>query len=170
MNRNAANSAFPSPKHNHARCLKAALQGVRDALKRHGQSMTPLREAIFRQIAASHRPIGAYEVREKLKANGRHLAPMSVYRIIEVFIEAGVVRRFETGNAFYASVRGDQFSPRIVLACRHCGCVADADGAAAFRAIGRIAHSHAFAPSGAVIEVLGACGHCAKKSAFTARP
>jgi Fe2+ or Zn2+ uptake regulation protein len=95
---------------------------------------------------------------------------MSVYRIIEIFIDAGVVRRFETGNAFYASVSGDPISPRIVLACQYCGCVADADGTAAVRAIGRIAASHAFAPSSAVIEVLGACGHCAKKSDSTAGP
>jgi Fur family transcriptional regulator, zinc uptake regulator len=125
---------------------------------------------VFRQIAASHRPIGAYEVREKLKANGRHLSPMSIYRIIEVFIEAGVVRRFETGNAFYASASADPTSPRVVLACQHCGCVADADGTVAFGAIGRIADSHAFAPMSAVIEVLGTCGHCVMPTEPTAGP
>jgi Fe2+ or Zn2+ uptake regulation protein len=95
---------------------------------------------------------------------------MSVYRIIQVFIEAGVVRRFETGNAFYASVSGNSILPRITLACQHCGCVADADGTATFRAIGRIAASHAFALRSAVIEVLGTCGYCAKKTDSTAEP
>jgi Fur family transcriptional regulator, zinc uptake regulator len=165
-----ANSAFPAPNHDHARCLKAAIQRARDAFKRHRLSLTPLREVIFWQIAASHRPIGAYEVREKLKANGRHLSPMSIYRIIEVFIEAGVVRRFETGNAFYASASGDPTLPRIVLACRHCGCVADADGTVAFGAIARIAAAHAFAPMSAVIEVLGTCRNCAKTTESTAGP
>ena len=172
MSRNAKKTAFPAPKHDHARCLETAVRGAREAFKRHGLALTPLREAVFRQIAASHRPIGAYEVREKFKARGRHLTPMSVYRIIALLIAAGVVRRFKTGNAFYASgsASGDRISPRIVLACQRCGCVGDADGTAAFGAIGRIAASRAFAARSAVIEVLGTCRNCAKTTESTAGP
>jgi Fe2+ or Zn2+ uptake regulation protein len=39
----------------------------------------PLREEILREITASHRAIGAYEVREKLKAKGRDIQAMSIY-------------------------------------------------------------------------------------------
>jgi Fe2+ or Zn2+ uptake regulation protein len=55
----------------------------------------PLREEILREITASHRAIGAYEVREKLKAKGRDIQAMSIYITIEVCIHAGVIRRFE---------------------------------------------------------------------------
>jgi len=167
MTRNAVD--FLPPKHNHARCIESALQAARDAFKRRGLSLTPLREAIFREIAGSHRAIGAYEVREKLHAKGRNVQPMSIYRTIEACIQAGVVRRFESRNAFYVSAGSDPTSPRIVMACQECGFVRDADGAAAFGAIGRTTASRAFAPQSAVIEVLGTCRHCAKATAMALR-
>jgi Fur family zinc uptake transcriptional regulator len=162
MTDNSVNCDFLPPKHNHARCIEAAVRAARDAFKRHGLSLTPLREEIFREIAASHRAIGAYEVRENLRAKGRHVQAMSIYRVIEVCIQAGVVRRFESRNAYYACPGNDPTSPRIVLACQECGCVGDADGAAAFGVIGRTAASRAFAPNSAVIEIIGTCRHCAK--------
>jgi Fur family transcriptional regulator, zinc uptake regulator len=128
-------------------------------------SLTPLREAVFREIAASHRAIGAYEVREKLKVKGRCVSPISVYRIIEACIQAGVVRRFEIGNAFFANPSDNPRSPRIVLACKECGYICDADGTAAMDAIADSAISRAFALESAVIEALGVCRHCAEAGA-----
>jgi Fur family transcriptional regulator, zinc uptake regulator len=169
MTQNAVNAEFPSPKHNHARCIASAIQAARDAFKRRGLSLTPLREAIFLEISASHRAIGAYEVRDRLKAKGRDVQPMSVYRSIEACIQAGVVRRFESGNAFYASTGSDPLSPRIALACQECGCIGEADGAAAFAVIRRAAASCGFALRGAVIEVTGTCRHCVKTTASVSR-
>jgi len=169
MIQNAVNSEFPAPKHNHARCMEAALQGARDAFERHGLSLTPLREEVFREIAASHRAVGAYYVREKLKAKGRHVPPISVYRTIKILMQAGVVRRFESRNAYYASASDDPALPRIVLACQQCGCVGDADGSAAFGVLKRTEASQAFAPKGAVIEVLGTCKHCGKATTSASR-
>jgi Fur family transcriptional regulator, zinc uptake regulator len=161
----AVHAAFPPPKHNHARCVENAVQMLRDAFKRHDLALTPLREEVFREIAASHRSVGAYEVRDMLIAKGRHVPPISVYRAIRTLMQAGVVRRFESQNAYYASSGNDPALPRIVLACQQCGCVGDADGAAAFGVLKRAATSRAFAPTDAVIEVHGTCEHCAKTPA-----
>jgi Fur family zinc uptake transcriptional regulator len=155
-------AAFLPPKHNHARCVENAARMLRDAFKHHGLALTPLREEIFREIAASHRSVGAYEVRDMLIAKGRRVPPISVYRAIRTLMQAGVVRRFESENAFYASSGNDPASPRIVLACQQCGCVGDADGAAAFDVLKRAVASRAFAPKGAVVEVHGTCEYCAK--------
>jgi Fur family zinc uptake transcriptional regulator len=158
-------SDFLSPKHNHSPCVKTAVQRAREAFRRNGLSLTPLREAVFREIAASHRAIGAYEVREKLRAKGRCVQPMSVYRIIDACIQAGIVRRFESGNAFYVNSSGNPKSPRIVLACQECGYICDASGSAASDAIAGSAISRAFALKSVVIEALGVCRHCAQAGA-----
>jgi Fur family zinc uptake transcriptional regulator len=56
----AAGGAFPAPEHDHAVCLDDAMARARKAFQDKGLRLTPLREAVFQEIAAaSHRAIGA---------------------------------------------------------------------------------------------------------------
>ena len=155
---------FPAPQHNHAACLDDAIRSAREAFKRHEMPFTPLREKVFREIAGSHKAVGAYDVLNSLAKNGTRLTPVSVYRTINTLVDVGVVRRFKSRNAFYASRSDDPMSPRIVLACEKCGRVADADGVPMFRGIRRALARRAFSPLSAIIEVLGECGHCAQSN------
>ena len=156
--------AFPAPQHNHAACLDDAIRAAREAFKRHEVPFTPLREKVFREIAGSHKAVGAYEVLNRLAKKGTRLTPISVYRIINTLVDVGVVRRFKSRNAFYASHSDDPMSPRIVLACEICGRVADADGVPMFQGIRRALARRAFSPRSAIIEVLGACAHCTESN------
>src|SRR5262249_55854081 len=164
MARNAMHDVFPSPKHNHARCIEGAIEAARSAFGRHATPFTPLREKVFREIAASHEAVGAYEILDRLAAKGRRLTPISIYRVIDVLLKVGIVRRFKSRNAFYASPGGNPQSPRIVLACQDCARVADDDGGAVLGAIRRTATASAFSVRSAVIEVFGTCAHCAKSA------
>jgi Fur family transcriptional regulator, zinc uptake regulator len=157
---------FPSPSHDHGRCVDEALERARAAFERKGLKFTPLREQIFREIAASHTAIGAYEVRDKVTAKGgRRLSPISVYRAIDALLYVGAISRFQSRNAYFACHNEDRASSRVVLACQECGLVAEIDGARVFRAIERAAAQEAFAPADAVIEVSGLCVNCAKRRA-----
>src|SRR3990172_10847026 len=88
-----ASDAFPAPEHNHDRCLEEAMVRARKAFEDKGLKLTPLRTAVLREIAGSHRAVGAYEVLEKLAARGDRLAPISVYRAIEALVAAGPLPR-----------------------------------------------------------------------------
>jgi Fur family zinc uptake transcriptional regulator len=140
-----------------------AFERARAAFERKGLKFTPLREQIFREIAASHGAIGAYDVRDKLTAKGaRRLSPISVYRAIDALLYVGAISRFKSRNAYFACQNDDRASSRVILACQECGLVAEIDGARVFRAIERAAALEAFAPADAVIEVSGLCVNCAK--------
>jgi Fur family transcriptional regulator, zinc uptake regulator len=152
--------AFPAPQHNHAACLDGAVRSARAAFNRHAMQFTPLREKVFREIAGSHKAVGAYVVLHSLAKKGTRLTPTSVYRIINNLLDLGVVRRFKSRNAYYVSRSEDPRSPRIVLACEICSRVADTDGAGIFRGIRRSLGHRAFSPRRAIIEVLGVCAHC----------
>jgi Fur family transcriptional regulator, zinc uptake regulator len=162
MARNLTSDRFPVPEHNHATCLDDAIRSARAAFNRHAMQFTPLRERVFREIAGSHKAVGAYDVLNSLAKTGTRLTPASVYRIINMLVEIGVVRRFESRNAYYASHSADPMSPRLVLACEVCGRVADADGVQMFRGIRRALGRSAFSPRTAIMEVLGLCAHCAQ--------
>ena len=100
---------FPSPSHDHGRCVDEALERARAAFERKGLKFTPLREQIFREIAASHTAIGAYEVRDKLTAKGgRRLSPISVYRAIDALLYVGAISRFKSRNAYFACHNDDR--------------------------------------------------------------
>jgi Fur family zinc uptake transcriptional regulator len=159
MARNLTSDGFPVPEH--AVCLDDAIRSAREAFNRHEMPFTPLREKVFRELAGSHRAIGAYDVLNSLAKKGTRLTPSSLYRIINMLVDLGVVRRFESRNAYYASRSADPMSQRIVLACEECGRVADADGVPMFRGIRRALTRRAFSPRSAIIEVLGVCAHCA---------
>lgn len=155
---------FPPPSHDHGRCVEEAFERARAAFERKGLKFTPLREQIFREIAASHSAIGAYEVRDQLTAKGaRRLSPISVYRAIEALLYVGAISRFKSRNAYFACHNDDRATCRVVLACQECGLVAEIDGARVFRAIERAAALEAFAPAEAVIEVAGLCANCARR-------
>jgi Fur family zinc uptake transcriptional regulator len=168
MTQSPATTAFPAPGHDHHRCLEDAMTRARKAFDQKGLRLTPLREAVFQQIAASHRAVGAYEVLERLAAvRGERLAPISVYRAIDALVEAGIVHRFESRNAFFACHAGHD-QRQLVLACERCATVAEVDGAKVFAAIDKSASAAAFSPeskNGAVVEVWGLCANCARKEA-----
>src|SRR5689334_17993326 len=159
MTHPAASGAFPAPEHDHGLCLEEAMERAQTAFQNKGLKLTPLRQSVFREIAASHKAIGAYEVLDKLAERGERLAPISVYRAIEALVSAGIVHRFESRNAFFACHAGHQMR-QLVLACEACGRVAEADADAVFAAIDGCADRAGFMPKGAVIEVRGLCASC----------
>ncbi len=144
------------------------MERARKAFEAKGLKLTPLRQAVFQEIAASHRAIGAYEVLDKLATRGDRLAPISVYRAIDALVSAGIVHRFESRNAFFAC-RGGHEMRQLVLACETCGRVAEVDGDKVFAAIDTSAGSAAFSPKGAVVEVWGLCESCSGQGLGEAR-
>jgi len=156
--------AFPAPEHDHGLCLDEALDRARKAFEVKGMKLTPLREAVFLEIAAAaHRAIGAYQVLDRLAERGKRRAPISVYRAIDALVEAGIVHRFESRNAFFACHSGHE-QRQLVLACEACGLVAEVDGSSVFSAIDRTAGTASFqadSAAKAVVEVWGKCANCA---------
>jgi Fur family zinc uptake transcriptional regulator len=163
MTQAVASSAFPAPEHNHDLCLEEAMERAHRAFHNKGLKLTPLRQSVFREIAASHKAIGAYEVLDRLATRGERLAPISVYRAIEALVAAGIVHRFESRNAFFACHAGHEMR-QLVLACEACGRVAEVDADKVFAAIDTSAGSAGFATKGAVVEVWGLCASCVDKA------
>jgi Fur family zinc uptake transcriptional regulator len=160
MTHAAASNAFPAPEHDHDRCLAEAMERARAAFSDKGLKLTPLRQSVFQEIAASHKAIGAYDVLDRLAAKGERLAPISVYRAIDALVAAGIVHRFESRNAFFACHAGHDMR-QLVLACETCGRVAEVDADKVFLAIDAAARSAGFSTMGAVVEVKGLCAGCA---------
>ena len=64
------NSRLAYHSHDHKRCVNAALQRAQVLCNDNQARLTPIREAVLRTIWASHRPLGAYDIVDKMTLNG----------------------------------------------------------------------------------------------------
>ncbi len=127
---------------------------------------TDLRRKVFEEIALTTASVGAYEVLDRLAKKGTRLAPISIYRALDALLEAGVVHRLESKNAYFACRRPHQ--PRtgrrpMFLSCETCGTVSEVDGQDIFDGIDTAARGGKFEPRVKFVEVSGTCGDCSAK-------
>jgi Fur family transcriptional regulator, zinc uptake regulator len=157
------NELFLNPKHDHGSCVEQAVARALKVCEARGIRLTSLREAVLRVLAASHKALGAYDIIDRLSERGRKLAPISVYRIIDVLIEAGLVHRLESKNAYFACLsQHGEATPMVVLLCEGCNRVAEAEAPTAWGAIEAITQDSGFSVSATVFEVQGQCPDCRK--------
>lgn len=127
-----------------------------------GLKLTPIRREVLEHLAASPAPVGAYDLIERMhRASGRRPAPISVYRVLDFLLEAGLAHRIESRNAYVACGHRHAAADLVVfMICDHCGCVTEASGAPVQKDLAAIARGAGFAPASQVVEMFGRCGHC----------
>jgi Fur family zinc uptake transcriptional regulator len=151
---------FPAPDHDHVSCASAAIAHAEELCAARSQRLTPMRRHVLETLLASHRPLGAYEIMERLADNGRP-APITVYRALDFLRDNGLVHRIESRNAFVACVREHAGTdPIVFLICERCGAVGEAPGGTVGEALKSSCRAAGFAPKSPVIEIAGICSHC----------
>ena len=160
-NRPARRAIFPTPGHDHERCESDALAHAEAVCAEHDARLTPIRRSVLEALLASHRPLGAYEIIERLAAHGDKLSPITIYRALDFLREHGLVHRIESRNAFIACGHShDSADPVVFLICEKCGAVGETAGAAVAETIKSASRAAGFTPKTPVIEITGLCGHC----------
>lgn len=149
--------------------LADAVERARTIFAERNLRFTELREQVFAEIAATNGAIGAYEILDRLSVKGTRLAPISVYRSIDALLDAGVIHRLESRNAYFACRRHEHATKGrpIFLACERCGSVLEAEAQAIFDQINDTARRSGFEPRVKFVEVSGVCGQCAARASRT---
>jgi Fur family transcriptional regulator, zinc uptake regulator len=133
------------------------------ALQRTGEQWTDMRESVFETLAGFDKPASAYDIAEEVsKRQGRRIAANSVYRILDLFVGANLVRRVESANAYVANDHPDCLHDCIFLVCDTCGQATHVDDDAVASGVRRAATRKGFAAVRPVIEVHGRCSDCAQ--------
>jgi Fur family transcriptional regulator, zinc uptake regulator len=154
-------SVFPAPDHDHERCASDAIAHAEAICAARKERLTPPRRRVLEALLASHQPLGAYELIDKLATRGTRPAPITIYRALDFLREQGLAHRIESRNAFIACVHdhanGD---PVVFLICEKCGAVGEAASAAVADTIRTASRAAGFSPKTPVIEISGICAHC----------
>lgn len=115
---------------------------------------------MFELIWERHAPIGAYDILSALKKGEGALAPPTVYRALEFLLDAGLIHRIDTLNAFLACESPQEVHAGQFLVCRSCNQVTELDDPAISRLLVQKAKAAGFSADAQDVEIKGLCSNC----------
>jgi Fur family zinc uptake transcriptional regulator len=158
-----ARAVFPAPDHDHDRCASAAIAHAEEQCTAREQRLTPIRRLVLETLLASHQPLGAYDIIDRLPEENRP-APITVYRALDFLRDNGLVHRIASRNAFVACVHNHVGDDLVVfLMCERCGAVGEAPGGAVAEALKASSRAAGFSSKSPMIEIAGICSHCRER-------
>jgi len=146
--------------HDHAKCASVSLRLAEDHCAARGLRFTEIRRRVLGILLESHRALGAYDVLERLKEEGRAAQPPVAYRALEFLVEQGFVHKIEGLNAFMACAMSGDEHDALLMICRECKRVAESDLSSHLAGIEHLADSLGFLVERSVVEVEGLCPDC----------
>lgn len=148
--------------HDHGACVATALAAAEELCTAEGLRFTPVRRAALEILLHEHRAMGAYDLLQRLHAEGFGAQPPVAYRALDFLVAHGFAHKIERLNAFIACAHpGAAHSPAFLI-CRLCDAVAEAQSAPARGALGEAARATGFRIERTVVEALGVCPACAE--------
>lgn len=140
--------------HDHSACRDRSRRAA-EARRARGARLTPIRARVLDILSREHRALGAYDILDVLRAEGRPAQPPVAYRALDFLVAQGLAHRVERVNGYVACARPDDDHAPAFLICRRCAAVEEA----AAPPLGDLAPG--FAVEAASVEAEGLCPGCA---------
>lgn len=154
---------FPRASHRHATCIAEAISCAEAACAKKGNKLTSIRRRVLEFVWASHEPVKAYDVLDKLRAERSGAAPPTVYRALDFLLAEGLVHKIESLNAFVGCGKPGHEESGQFLICSDCGEVAELDDPEVLKLIHDKAEQLGFCIEKQVVELRGHCAQCASQ-------
>ncbi len=131
-----------------------------------GLQLTPLRQSVLAIVGESPAPLGAYQIIEALSRHERKaIAPPTVYRTLDFFLDHGFLHRIESRNAYARCEHFDHAHQSVLLICEKCGKSAEVEDETLSRALQATAARAGFTSTRSMVEISGLCRDCAASTA-----
>lgn len=143
--------------------LQQALSTAEALCTQRGVRFTAQRRRVLELVCRAERPVGAYEILDQLR-EGATAAPPTVYRALDFLLEQGLVHKLETLHAFIGCTHPEHPHASQFLICSGCGQVKELESAAISGGLRTLEQETGFHPERPIIEVLGTCAHCRRKT------
>ncbi|MDR9485453.1 MULTISPECIES: transcriptional repressor [Sediminimonas] len=150
--------------HDHGSCVADSLQQAEQHCAEQRLQLTPTRRRVLEILLEGHRSMGAYEILDRLRAEGLGSQPPVAYRALDFLTMHGFAHRIEGLNAFIACTHlSDTHSPAFLI-CRACNRVVEAEADPMAGELGRAAADAGFVIERSVREAIGLCPACAQEA------
>lgn len=158
-----AQDTTPPAGHDHDSCVSDAIATAEHLCRERGLRFTALRRRVLTLVWDSHKPIGAYDILDKLGGEGKAAAPPTVYRALDFLIEAGLVHRLDSLNAFIGCPDPARSHAGQFLICRGCRTVVELDDPDIDDVVAKKAERLGFTETHQMLEVQGLCARCSRQ-------
>jgi Fur family zinc uptake transcriptional regulator len=148
--------------HDHASCQTVARQAAERLAEARGVRLTDSRARVLEIVAESHKPIGAYEILQRLATERGRAAPPTVYRALAFLVEQGFAHRIDSLNAFIACFDPERAHDAGFLICEQCKTVEEVATPALGTAVRAAVTASGFQPRRSVVEISGLCAACSR--------
>ncbi len=124
-----------------------------------------MRKRVLEIVWRAHEPIGAYEILAELAKERAKAAPPTVYRALVFLMDAGLVHRIDSLNAFLGCHAPERVHVAQFLVCRGCHRVVELDDPGLNRILAEKSRSVGFRIEPIALEIKGLCADCAATAA-----
>lgn len=155
---------IPAAGHDHDDCIAGAIGSAERLCRERGLRFTELRRRVLTLVWESHRPVGAYDILDRLGERGRRAAPPTVYRALEFLIEAGLVHRLDSLNAYVGCPDPARSHTGQFVICRECRTVVELDDREIDAVVAEKARALGFTAVDQMLEIHGLCPACCGES------
>jgi Fur family zinc uptake transcriptional regulator len=146
--------------HDHSDCAGDVMARAEQLAADRNVRLTPVRRRVLEILLEAHRALGAYDVLQRLAAEGFGNQPPVAYRALDFLVENGFAHRIRRLNAFTACMHPGEAHAPAFLICRVCDAVAEAPAAPVRAALDKAAADLGFVIERSNIEALGLCPAC----------
>lgn len=151
--------------HDHGHCQSDALSRAESIAASRGLRLTPVRRRVLEILLEAHKALGAYDVLQRLAADGFGNQPPVAYRALEFLEEQGLAHRIRRLNAFTACMHPGEAHAPAFLICRSCEKVAEAPAVPVVAALTAAAEDRGFRLERCTVEAVGLCPACQEAAA-----
>ncbi|MFQ5438250.1 MAG: Fur family transcriptional regulator [Paracoccaceae bacterium] len=147
-------------RHDHRRCRSVGMNEARRRCLGEGLRLTPIRARVLEILLETHRALGAYDILQRLSAEGMGHQPPMVYRALDFLVGNGLVHRLERLNAFTACATTGAGHEALFLICSDCRRVAETPLDTLANDIDAPAAALGFEVRSRMVEIVGRCPAC----------
>ena len=134
-------------------------QTTLQSLRQIGMRITPQREMILEALMHSDQHLTAEKIFDLVRTRTQVINIATVYRTLELLIQHGLAARIflHDGQMVYTPLT---HGPHILLVCRYCGGVADAEQELLHPLVRDLLSRHGFRADVQHISITGVCKQC----------
>ncbi|MBY4638768.1 transcriptional repressor [Gluconacetobacter entanii] len=148
--------------------VERMLDRAHDMCRRHGARMTQQRRLVLGLVLSADRPIGAYDLLDRLRRDTKGAAPPTVYRALDFLLEQGLIHKIERLSAFVACRHmlhsahecDNHLHSAQFLICTKCGHVTELEDSQIVHALVTATQARQFSLRTSTIEAEGICAAC----------
>ncbi|WP_176119746.1 MULTISPECIES: transcriptional repressor [Legionella] len=128
--------------------------------------LTSLRKSILYILWGTTKPLKAYEILDRLLQSKQNAKPPTVYRVLDYFVECGVVHKIESIQSYTLCHEPEKhYSSEVLMVCNDCHQVNELYDQAMHDLVHKLSKENRFHLGQGAIELKGICHQCQLASA-----